>query len=116
MWGRSQTGRMAEAVSLVYPVYLDIPMMVSFLAALTGGIAWEGERTIKEKATSVESGGVKLGVIAQLLQIGVSLQAERGTSTEEETRMVWQHTAASLLNDLRHRLIGSIGRLSGMPL
>ncbi len=37
---------MAENVGLLYPIYLDIPMMVSFVATIEGGYALENVRKL----------------------------------------------------------------------
>ena len=34
--------------SLVHPVYLDVPMMISFLAYLEGGVSTQEEETKKD--------------------------------------------------------------------
>ncbi len=34
-----------DVLELVHPVYLDTPMMISFVAALEGGVAYGDERT-----------------------------------------------------------------------
>lgn len=37
---------------LVHPVYLDVPMLISFLAALEGGVRFEDHITVREKDTT----------------------------------------------------------------
>jgi hypothetical protein len=50
--------------SLVYPVYLDTPMLVSFLATLDDGISFSSEvaetYTNATKSSGEASGGIKL--------------------------------------------------------
>jgi len=39
---------MPEQIDLVYPLYLDVPMMTSFVAALEDGIAYGSDVTRRE--------------------------------------------------------------------
>src|SRR6266540_3157336 len=49
-----------KQLDLVHPVYLDVPMLVSFLAALEGGISFENEVT-EQLLAGRESGGEASG-------------------------------------------------------
>jgi hypothetical protein len=95
---------------LVHPIYLDVPMMVSFLAAVEGGVSFEGEsKTIEGAQTAKEreaSGGFRLPGLGSLLSLDASgrlKNADTGTTSSEVTT-VRRHTEASLFNLLRARL------------
>jgi hypothetical protein len=99
-------------VDLVHPLYLDVPMLVSFLATLEGGVTYSSE--IAQVAQNARKSGAemataaKLPDLASLLGLNLSMSGKLQRNTEEsqsvETRIVRQHTAASLFNTLRNRL------------
>jgi hypothetical protein len=39
------------SLELIHPVYLDVPMMVSFFAAIEGGVSYSGEYTERVRAS-----------------------------------------------------------------
>ncbi len=100
-------------LQLVHPVYLDVPMLVSFVAAAEGGVTFESEETEKgatatdrtREATGRARGGFPL--IGAL--IGLDMSGRYGRKDEErdsrETKVIRQHTEASLFNLLRHELV-----------
>lgn len=95
---------------LVHPIYLDVPMMVSFLAAAEGGVSFEGEsKPIEGTQTAKEreaGGGFRLPGLGSLLSFDASgrlKNADTGTTSSEVTT-VRRHTEASLFNLLRARL------------
>jgi hypothetical protein len=87
--------------------------MVSFLAAVEGGVAYEQEATSKARALGDREreggGGGRLGlpIISSLLSLEASGRIRQRDESEEseELRTVRRHTEASLFNLLRHRLI-----------
>ncbi|MEV7485012.1 hypothetical protein ACIQGA_20105 [[Kitasatospora] papulosa] len=91
---------------LAHPLYLDVQMMVSFLAYLEGGVYVSSEETLqKEKmrdSASVQAGAVRLPSLGALLGLEASLSAEGGVHVGEtaETKVARHHTAASLFNGL----------------
>lgn len=97
---------------LAHPIYLDTPMLVSFLAALEDGVAFTSEVAEKQAQTKKSGGegsvGVKLPSLASLL--GLSLAAngkysrDSGSDQSTESKFVREHTSASLFNRLRSRL------------
>jgi len=102
----------APALQLIHPVYLDVPMLVSFVAAAEGGFAFETEETEKgtsgsDRDRSVEGRG-RAGFPGLGALIGLDMSGRYGRRDQEEeskeTRVVRQHTEASLFNGLRHRL------------
>lgn len=101
---------MPDSPSLLHPVYLDVPMMVSFLASLEGGVAFEDETTRSSRTTTSRersaSGGVRIPALSSLLGFDASGRMGKTDSGEqgEETKVVRQHTAASLFNSLHDAL------------
>lgn len=92
-----------ESGQLAHPVYLDEPMMLSFLAHLEGGVSVEQEETARE--TGARERGVKgrAGAKARLWGVAdANLDTEGSTSRRDETasesKSTRHHTAASLFN------------------
>ncbi|MEU5000898.1 hypothetical protein [Streptomyces sp. NPDC021622] len=104
---------------LAHPLYLDVQMMVSFLAYLEGGVHISSEETLqKEKIRNGQVGGderVSLPSLGALLGLEASINAERGRHVAEsaETRVARHHTAASLFNGLYGFLHGD-GAISSL--
>lgn len=88
---------------LAHPVYLDVAMMISFLAYLEGGVVTHEESTQKEAGARERAFKGRAGLRARLPW---ALDAEAGTegSTQHrnevslESKSARQHTAASLFN------------------
>ena len=103
------------ASNLIHPVYLDTPMMVSFLATLDDGVSYSSE--VAERLTSGRErsidGGIKAGIPSLAQWLGLNLSADgrynkRSKDDESvESKVVREHTSASLLNILRQRLIAT---------
>jgi hypothetical protein len=96
---------------LVHPIYLDVPMLVSFLAALEGGVAFEGQQTTRQALTTAGeregSGRVALPVgLSMLIGLDMTGRIKSATQDEagEEVVAIRRHTEASLFNLLRSRL------------
>jgi hypothetical protein len=93
-----------------HPLYLDVPMMTSFLAYLEGGVAAKIEQvtTATADATKQKEGGagLKTPSIMGLLGVDISgkLAATSSTNSSEELRVARQHTSASLFNVLHDQL------------
>lgn len=91
---------------LAHPLYLDVQMMVSFLAYLEGGVYVSSEETLQKERIrdgKVDRGGkIQLPSLGALLGLEASLNS--GTSGHigetAETRVARHHTAASLFNGL----------------
>lgn len=112
---RAGDGREGDELELVHPVYLDIPMMVSFVAAVEGGVAYGDESTRRvlsgtDKDREATAGGRSgIPLLSSILNLDMSgrlAQKERGEETEE-VKVVRKHTEASLFNLLRHGLLVS---------
>lgn len=91
-------------VELVHPLYLDVPMLISFLATLEGGVSYSSE--VAESAQRSATSGAEVGGEAKLpsltsllgLNLSVSGRFKRDTNQAQsvENRFVRQHTVASL--------------------
>jgi hypothetical protein len=94
------------APGLFHPVYLDVPMMISFLAALRDGVAFEDTMTRRDsQSTSRErdaSARVRLPSLGSLLGFDASgrMASSHQGETSEEVMAVRRHTEASLFNAL----------------
>jgi hypothetical protein len=101
----------SDSRCVLHPVYLDVPMMVSFLAALRDGVSFEGE-TVKRSASSSEreaEGGARIRIPSLVTLLGFDASGRMGRKDQgeegEEERTVRQHTSASLFNALYTALI-----------
>jgi hypothetical protein len=95
---------------LVVPAYLNVPMMISLLATLEGGVRFEDQITVDQKDSSGRdrevSTRVGLPSVLSLLNLSASGRLS-GTASEEaseEVSMVRRHTEASLFNVLLKKL------------
>ena len=97
-------------LELLYPLYLDVPMMISFLASLQDGVTYEENihrKTGKSQSASAEvSGSVGLPSLLGLLPFDLRgrLTGNIGVDDSEELQLVKRHTEASLFNKLRSTL------------
>src|SRR6476646_11462616 len=94
-----QSGNESGPLDLVHPLYLDVPMMVSFLAALEGsGVAFEGEELARastaEDQAKQAGGRIGLPAISALFGIDLTGRLESGSKEEEsrETKVLRRHT------------------------
>ena len=100
-----------EQIPLIHPIYLDVPMMVSFAAATQGGLALESEITA-EKAGSSSTKGNLAGRIgfSQLVQrlfdasVSAEIAGERAMQAHESRKELKAHTEASIAILLYHQL------------
>lgn len=88
---------------LVHPVYLDVQMMISFLAHLEGGVATHEEETTKSSGARERALKARAGLRTILpWPVAAEAQAEGslGTRKEDSTELKSErhHTAASLFN------------------
>ena len=93
----------APGYVLAHPVYLDVAMMISFLAYLEGGVVTEAEETTKEAGTRERALKGRAGFRARLpwaldAEAGSEGSANRREETALESKSARQHTAASLFN------------------
>ena len=101
---------------LIHPIYLDIPMLVSFAAAIEGGLSFGTELTREESSSTAAAteGGAKFGLsslFGQFLDLSADIEA-KGThegverSVEKSSR---SHTEASVAILLYDRLRNDSG-------
>lgn len=96
----------SEAKRLLYPTYLDVPMLIDFVASLDDGVSFSSEVAEKidrgRKGAGEANGSAGLPSIASLLGLNLSasgkLSRERTEQETAESKFVRQHTAASLFN------------------
>src|SRR6266496_1086859 len=102
---------MADVVKLLYPIYLDVPMIVSFVAATEGGYALEN--AVKRTQATTEdtkgeiAGEVGLsGLLSNLVKADVKSSAnlEDQLVQSHESQIILKHTEASLFMGLRNKL------------
>ena len=89
--------------SLLHPVYLDVPMMISFLAHLEGGVATHEEETKKEVGARERAlkgrAGLRLRFVPALdVDVGSEGSTQRRDESSLESKTERHHTAASLFN------------------
>lgn len=97
-------------VSLQYPLYLDVPMMISFLAALEDGVAIEESIRRHSLARGETSGEARAGfglpTIFSLFSFDIKgrLSGTDQIEDAEEVSLIKKHTEASLFNKLRESM------------
>lgn len=102
---------MSEKIPLIHPIYLDVPMLVSFAAAIQGGLALEAEITSEKKASDSTSGNISgkfsIGKLFQsLFDANISVEA-LGNNTNESHELRKEskaYTEASIAIILYHQL------------
>ncbi len=105
-------------MELVYPIYLDVPMMTGFLASLEDGIIEEAElenRTgdSKEKSGSAAGKVASSGLLRGLLEVGGGLEAAKkvAESVESSYKGVVRYPTSALFIRLRRLLLESNGQV-----
>lgn len=102
-----------ETIELVHPLYLDVPMMTSFLAAIDDGIAFgsnvrlkQGSQQSKGIGKELDAGVPKFGLFSSVLSLSLRGKIENKNSSDEneEIELVRKHTEASLFMQLRSLL------------
>jgi hypothetical protein len=88
---------------LAHPVYLDVAMMISFLAYLEGGVVTQEEATQKEAGARERVLKGRAGLRARLpwaldAEVGSEGSTQRRDEVSLESKSARQHTAASLFN------------------
>jgi hypothetical protein len=94
---------------LAHPVYLDVAMMISFLAYLEGGVVTQEEATQKEAGAKERILKGRAGLRARLpwaldAEAGSEGSSQRRDEMSLESKTARQHTAASLFNLLHEYL------------
>ena len=102
---------MSQQIRLIHPIYLDIPMLVSFAAAIEGGLSFGSEVT-REAATSTATtveGSARFGfsgLFRQFLDASAEVRLEGAHDGEKRSveRSSRSHTEASVAILLYDRL------------
>ncbi len=90
---------MAEQIDFAYPLYLDVPMMTSFVAALEDGIAYgtdvtqtkDRRRTVSAEGEGKATAGLpSMGILSTLLNFDL-----RGKITGDQVRVVGRRSSWS---------------------
>lgn len=102
---------MSESVELLYPIYLDIPMMVSFVATMDGGYSLEKTWKLIHDSSGEMSGTVEgdaslPNIVSNLVKASLKASGniDGKLARSEESQIVFKHTEASLFMRLRHEL------------
>jgi hypothetical protein len=105
---------LAEQIDLVYLLYLDVPMMTSFAAAIQDGIAYGSDitqRKDQQRSLSREAEGRAgipfMSIFATLLSLDArgKITGDKAAGEGEEIKLVRRHTEASLFMRLRQTLM-----------
>jgi hypothetical protein len=98
-------------IPLIHPIYLDVPMLVSFAAAMQGGLALEAEITAEKKsagATSANASGKFSAnkLVQVLVDTNASIEGTGNLSSEshELRKESRAYTEASIAILLYHQL------------
>jgi hypothetical protein len=97
-------------IDFVYPLYLDVSMLTSFVAALEDGVAYGSDVTRREESRkgSAKEGqaGVGVPILSTLFNLDLrgKITSANDLNSGEEVTMVRRHTEASLFMKLRQTL------------
>lgn len=101
---------MASKIDLIYPLYLNVPMMTSFLAAIEDGIAYDLD-VVRKQDRKKDAGGEgegRFGIpgLGSILNLDLRGKVTENNSagSSEEIKLVRKHTEASLFMRLRQEL------------
>jgi len=102
---------MDDSIELLYPIYLDFPMMVSYVATIEGGYALENVvKRSKDTSGALTAEAEGETGLSDILSNFVKASLKGSGSLEgklaraEESQIVLRHTEASLFMRLRHEL------------
>lgn len=103
---------MSKDVSLLHPIYLDFPMMISFVAALEGGYAMENVQKIHSESSGKMSGQVSGEFGLSKILANFTTASVKGSGGLEgdllksrEDQIILKHTDASVFMGLRDKLL-----------
>jgi hypothetical protein len=96
-------------MQLIHPIYLDVPMLVSFAAAIQGGVTFESELTKENEANKSGSGKIagKFGLtklFSSLFEANAETEisgaaSSKSLSTSKESKLHTEASIAILLYD-----------------
>lgn len=92
-------------IELLHPFYLDTDMSMAFAAALAGGVAFEAEESHSEGGVSdaVKKIEGNLRLFGRF-GFGADRESRRSTESNAESRLIRQHTEASIFISLYNEL------------
>jgi|GEM_PF-1590444 len=101
----------SEAMELLYPIYLNVPMMISFVATMDGGYSlekvWKETKNLSGEMAGELEGEAGLPAMVSWLahaSLKASGNIDGKLGKAEESQIVFKHTEASLFMRLRHEL------------
>lgn len=101
----------SEAMELLYPIYLNVPMMISFVATMDGGYSlekvWKESKNLSGEMAGELEGEAGLPAMVSWLahaSLKASGNIDGKLGKAEESQIVFKHTEASLFMRLRHEL------------
>jgi len=101
----------SEVMELLYPIYLNVPMMISFVATMDGGYSlekvWKQTKNLSGEMAGELEGEVGLPAVVSWLahaSLKASGNVDGRLGKAEESQIVFKHTEASLFMRLRHEL------------
>ncbi|WP_280467190.1 DUF6414 family protein [Nocardia cyriacigeorgica] len=112
MASKDRAETVGRRTSVMHPIYLDTPMLLSFIATLEGGFSMQAEFTESQQLSNTTEaggdGGAGTGEIVSLL--GLKLDASgryskaNASGNSAEQRFTREHTSASMFNRLYSKL------------
>jgi len=105
-----------QPVSLIHPIYLDVPMMVSFAAAIEGGIAFDSEVTETEADQKGKKSSIKgrFGLSALFESLfDAGLEAEGQTTNEISKNQIKKEQRAHTESSIAILLYDSLSNKQG---
>ena len=100
-----------EVMELLYPIYLNVPMMISFVATMDGGYSlekvWKETKNLSGEMAGELEGEAGLPAMVSWLahaSLKASGNVDGKLGKAEESQIVFKHTEASLFMRLRHEL------------
>lgn len=107
---------MTDNIGLLYPIYLDVAMTVSFVATLEGGYSLENVRRLTQDSSKDLAGQIEgevglpdtglFNVLSNFVKADLkgTGSIEGKTTKTDDSQIVLKHTEASLFMRLRHEL------------
>src|SRR5579863_5747073 len=99
------------AMELLYPIYLNVPMMISFVATMDGGYSlekvWKETKNLSGEMAGALEGEAGLPAMVSWLahaSLKASGNVDGKLGKAEESQIVFKHTEASMFMRLRHEL------------
>lgn len=104
---------MSRSGNLLYPLYIDVPMMMSCMASLTEAYTlenvWQQNHELPTTLASMSDGEAALrGTVAQLVEATTKIhegdESAASISRQEQSLITFKQSSSTLLTRLRHEL------------